>query len=417
VAAPVNGPPMHEPSDAPPAPDPTADPPGRAADARAPSARAVARPAAAVPSPIAGGAAAELPRGAPELTRTLLAILALFALIAGSLWVMSPFIPGLIWATTIVIATWPVLLSVQRLLWGRRMLAVAVMTTAQLLLFAVPLTFAIVTVVDNADTVVGWIKSLTTLRLGEPPAWVASVPVVGARAAAYWRELAAGGLDPLLSQVTPYVGTVAGRVLKEAGALGAVGLQLLMTVAISAILYATGERAADAVLRFSRRLAGERGESTARLAAASIRGVALGVVVTAVAQSVLGGVGLAIVGVKAATLLTALMFLLAIAQIGVLPVLVPAVIWLFWSGDTGWGIFLAIWTAFVGTFDNFLRPWLIKKGANLPLLLIFAGVIGGIVTFGLVGIFIGPVVLAVTYTLLGAWMAERSDTAPPGPPH
>jgi predicted PurR-regulated permease PerM len=155
-------------------------------------------------------------------------------------------------------------------------------------------------------------------------------------------------------------------VLKEAGALGAVGLQLLMTVVISAILYATGERAADAVLRFSRRLAGERGESTARLAAASIRGVALGVVVTAVAQSVLGGIGLAIVGVKAATLLTALMFLLAIAQIGVLPVLVPAV----------------IWTAFVGTFDNFLRPWLIKKGANLPLLLIFAGVIGGIVAFG-----------------------------------
>jgi predicted PurR-regulated permease PerM len=405
---------MHEPSDASPAPDPTADPPGRAADARAPSARAVARPAAAAPC---AAAAAELPRGAPELTRTLLAILALFALIAGSLWVMSPFIPGLIWATTIVIATWPVLLSVQRLLWGRRMLAVAVMTTAQLLLFAVPLTFAIVTVVDNADTVVGWIKSLTTLRLGEPPAWVASVPIVGARAAAYWRELAAGGLDPLLAQVTPYVGTVAGRVLKEAGALGAVGLQLLMTVAISAILYTTGERAADAVLRFSRRLAGERGESTARLAAASIRGVALGVVVTAVAQSVLGGVGLAIVGVKAATLLTALMFLLAIAQIGVLPVLVPAVIWLFWSGDTGWGIFLAIWTAFVGTFDNFLRPWLIKKGANLPLLLIFAGVIGGIVTFGLVGIFIGPVVLAVTYTLLGAWMAERPDTAPPGPPH
>jgi predicted PurR-regulated permease PerM len=391
---------MHDPSDPPSAPDPTADAPGRSADGRAPR-----------------GAAAAHALAAPELTRTLLATLALFALIGGSLWVMSPFIPGLIWATTIVIATWPVLLSVQRLLWGRRMLAVAVMTTAQLLLFAVPLTFAIVTVVDNADTVVGWIKSLTALRLGEPPAWVASVPLVGARAAEYWRELAAGGLEPLLAQVTPYVGTVAGKVLQEAGALGAVGLQLLMTVAISAILYATGERAADAVLRFSRRLAGKRGESTARLAAASIRGVALGVVVTAVAQSVLGGVGLAIVGVKAATLLTALMFLLAIAQIGVLPVLVPAVIWLFWSGDTGWGIFLAIWTAFVGTFDNFLRPWLIKKGANLPLLLIFAGVIGGIVTFGLVGIFIGPVLLAVTYTLLGAWMAERPDTAPPGPPH
>ncbi|MFO0233154.1 MAG: hypothetical protein ACK51M_08885, partial [Burkholderiales bacterium] len=162
---------MHEPSDAPHASDPNADASGRAADARTPRsaapAHALAGLAPAEPAPIAPAAAARLSQGAPELTRTLLAILALFALIAGSLWVMSPFIPGLIWATTIVIATWPVLLSVQRLLWGRRMLAVAVMTTAQLLLFAVPLTFAIVIVVDNADTVVGWIKSLSALRLGE----------------------------------------------------------------------------------------------------------------------------------------------------------------------------------------------------------------------------------------------------------
>jgi predicted PurR-regulated permease PerM len=161
------------------------------------------------------------------------------------------------------------------------------------------------------------------------------------------------------------------------------------------------------MLRFSRRLAGERGENTARLAAASIRGVALGVVVTAVAQSVLGGIGLAVVGIPAATLLTAVMFLLAIAQIGVIPVLLPAVIWLFWTDNLAWGAGLLAWTAFVGTMDNFLRPWLIQKGANLPLLLIFTGVIGGLVSFGLVGIFIGPVVLAITYTLLGAWMAEQ----------
>jgi predicted PurR-regulated permease PerM len=182
----------------------------------------------------------------------------------------------------------------------------------------------------------------------------------------------------------------------------------MLTVAISAILYATGETAGQAVLRFARRLASDRGEDTALLAAASIRGVALGVVVTAVAQSVLGGIGLAVVGVPAVALLSAVMFLLAIAQIGVIPVLAPAAIWLFWSGDTGWAIVLAIWTAFVGTMDNFLRPWLIKKGANLPMLLIFAGVVGGLIAFGLVGIFIGPVVLAVTYTLLGAWMDERS---------
>jgi predicted PurR-regulated permease PerM len=281
------------------------------------------------------------------------------------------------------------------------------MTTALLLLFFVPLSLAIATVVDNADTLVGWFKAASTFRFGEPPSWLASVPIVGARAAAYWRELAASGVEPLIAKVAPYAGTVASRVLREAGVIGAVGLQLLMTVAVSAILYATGETAGSAVLRFSRRLAGHRGETTALLAAASIRGVALGVVVTAVAQSLLGAIGLAVVGVPAVTLLAALMFLLAIAQIGVIPVLLPAVIWLFWSGDTVWAIVLAIWTVFVGTMDNFLRPWLIKKGANLPILLIFVGVVGGLIAFGLVGIFIGPVVLAVTYTLLGAWMDER----------
>jgi predicted PurR-regulated permease PerM len=180
-------------------------------------------------------------------------------------------------------------------------------------------------------------------------------------------------------------------------------------VVIAAILYARGETAARAVRHFARRLAGERGVNIAELAAASIRGVAMGVVVTAVLQSVLGGIGLAVVGIPAATLLTALMFLLAIAQVGVVPVLLPAVAWLFWSGATGWGVALLVWTVFVGTMDNVVRPWLIQRGADLPLLLIFAGVIGGLFAFGLVGIFIGPVVLAVTYTLVKVWMAEASD--------
>jgi len=388
--------------------DPTARPPEPPA-APTPAPDDTGRPA---PSP----SALPLSMSAPELTRTVLAIIFLIAMIGGSFWVMQPFIPALIWATTIVIATWPLMIAAQRLLWGRRSLAVAVMTTALLLLFFVPLSVAIFTVVDNVDTMTGWFNAVARYRFGEPPAWVSSLPMVGPRAAAYWRELAESGAGPLFAKVAPYAGTLASKVLREAGVIGAIGLQLMLTVAISAILYATGETAGQAVLRFSRRLAGHRGEDTALLAAASIRGVALGVVVTAVAQSVLGGIGLAVVGVPAVALLSAVMFLLAIAQIGVIPVLAPAVIWLFWSGDTGWAIVLAIWTAFVGTMDNFLRPWLIKKGANLPMLLIFAGVVGGLIAFGLVGIFIGPVVLAVTYTLLGAWMDERSGRSrtPPG---
>ena len=348
---------------------------------------------------------------APDLIRILFSIIALLALVAGSLWVLRPFIPALIWATTIVIATWPLMTATQRLLWGSRGLAVTVMTVALLLLFFVPLTMAIATVLANGDTLIGWIRTAAAWRPGEPPHWLVSVPLFGARLAQAWRDVVELGAGPLLSKVAPYAGTFATALLKEIGALGAIALTFLLTVAIAAILYATGETAADGVLRFSRRLAGRRGEHTARLAADSIRGVALGVVVTAVAQSVLGGIGLAVAGIPAVTLLTAVMLLLAIAQIGVLPVLVPAVIWLFYSGQHGWAVVLLVWTAFVGTFDNFMRPWLIKKGADLPLLLIFVGVVGGLLAFGLVGLFIGPVILAVTYTLLGAWIAERPGRA------
>jgi predicted PurR-regulated permease PerM len=342
-----------------------------------------------------------------DLTRSVLAIVALAALIGGSLWVLSPFIPALIWAVTIVVTTWPLMTRVEKMLWGRRGLAVTVMTLALLLLFFVPLTLAIMTVLNNVDTISGWIKLASNLKGTEPPSWLVSLPVVGPRAASFWADLVQHGADPLLGKVMPYVGTVAGRVLKEAGLIGSIGIQFLLSVLLCAVLYAYGEAGARAVLRFARRLAGEQGVRMTRLAAASVRGVALGVVVTAVVQSVLAGLGLALVGVPAVPLLTALMFLLALAQIGVIPVLLPAVIWLYWSGQIGWAIGLLIWTVVVSTMDNFMRPWLIKKGADLPFLLIFVGVVGGLIAFGLIGIFVGPVVLAVTYTLFDAWTSEH----------
>jgi predicted PurR-regulated permease PerM len=178
---------------------------------------------------------------------------------------------------------------------------------------------------------------------------------------------------------------------------------------ISAILYMTGERAARWVRRFGLRLAGERGDQVVRLAGQAIRGVAMGVVVTAFVQSVLGGIGLAIAGVPFAAVLTAVMFMLALAQIGAVPVLLGALVWLWWQSETTWFFVLLVWTIIVGSLDNVLRPILIKRGADLPLLLIFAGVIGGLVAFGLLGLFVGPVILAVAYTLLDAWVSEAVD--------
>jgi predicted PurR-regulated permease PerM len=145
------------------------------------------------------------------------------------------------------------------------------------------------------------------------------------------------------------------------------------------------------------------------LAGHAIRSVALGVIVTALIQAGLGGAGLAIVDIPFATLLTAIMFVLSVAQIGVWPVMFGAVIWMYWIGDTAWATFLLVWSMPVVILDNFIRPILIKRGADMPILLIFIGVIGGLLGFGLVGIFVGPVVLSVAYTLLNAWMAEDPE--------
>jgi predicted PurR-regulated permease PerM len=181
----------------------------------------------------------------------------------------------------------------------------------------------------------------------------------------------------------------------------------LLTVIIAAILYASGETASRATFSLARRLAGHHGENTLVLAAKAIRGVALGVVLTALIQSVLGGIGLAIVGIPATMLLTGVMFLLCIAQLGPALVLIPAVVWLYWSGQTLWGTVLLPFMIVACTIDNFIRPYLIRKGAELPLILIFAGVIGGLIAFGIIGLFIGPVILAVIYTLLQAWVVEN----------
>ena len=164
----------------------------------------------------------------------------------------------------------------------------------------------------------------------------------------------------------------------EAGGVGRLVVQFLLTIIIAAVMYSGGETAARGVRKFGARLAGQRGEDAVVLASNAIRGVALGVVVTALVQSLLGGLGLAVAGVPLAGMLTAVMLLLCLAQLGPILVLLPATIWMYWSGDNLWGTLLLVWTLFVGTLDNFLRPFLIKQGADLPLLLIFAGVIGGL---------------------------------------
>jgi len=349
-----------------------------------------------------------------DLARTTRAVLVIGGLIAASLWILKPFLPALIWATMIVVATWPLLLRLQKRLWGRRWPAVTVLTLALLLVFVLPFSLAIAAIVANAEEIASWAKSLETLKLPPPPDWVRSVPIVGEKLSSAWRDLAASGPEDLARQLTPYARDMMQWFASEVGSFGLMAVQFLLTVAIAAVLYASGEAGAEKALRFGRRLAGERGERVIGLAGRAIRAVALGVVLTALAQSVLGGIGLAIAGVPFAGILTSLMFLLALAQIGAAPVLVCAAAWLYWKGAVGWAIGLIVWSVVVGSLDNVLRPILIRQSADLSLLLIFAGVIGGLIAFGLVGIFVGPVVLAVAYTLLEAWLREEPGTSGDG---
>ncbi len=348
---------------------------------------------------------------ARDLTRTTLSVLFIGMFIALNYWILRPFLPAFVWALTIVVATWSLMLRLQAWLGGKRGFAVAVMTLALLLLFIVPFTFAIVTILDNTHMIRGWVESIRAQGLPPPPGWVSGIPLIGTKLTESWRELSSAGPEGLSARLAPYAGKAVTWFVDQAGNVGMLIVQFLLTVIISAILYAGGEPAADAVRRFSRRLAGQQGDDVAVLAARAIRGVAFGVVGTAAAQSILGGIGLAVSGVPAAAVLTAIMFILCIAQLGPVLVLIPAVIWLYWSGQTLWGTVLLAFTIVAATMDNFLRPFLIKKGADLPLLLIFAGVIGGLVAFGIIGLFIGPVVLAVTYTLLGAWVGGSEEIA------
>lgn len=345
---------------------------------------------------------------ARDLARTTLAVLIIVGLIAASLWILRPFVAAIIWATMIVVSSWPFMLRVQAWLWSRRALAVAVMTIMLLLLLVVPLTLAVTTIVSHADVLMGWMASLAAHGPPSLPESVRGLPFIGAWVAAAWDQLRAAGPEGAVEKLKPYVRTGLVWFASQVGGLGAMVLQFLLTVVVSAILYARGEVAAAGLLRFSRRLGGRQGEAVVYLAGQAVRSVALGIVVTALAQSLAGGIGLALAGVPLVPVLTAVMFLLCLAQIGPLLVLVPAVVWLYWSGQSGWGTVLVVWTVLVGTLDNVLRPVLIRRGADLPLLLIIAGVIGGLIAFGLVGLFVGPVILAVAYTLLQAWVREEA---------
>ena len=349
-----------------------------------------------------------------DLAKITFGVLSIGLLIASALWILRPFLGATIWAAMLVVATWPAFLWIQARLWKRRSLAVLVMVVILLLLFVLPLTLAITTIASNAEEVVNWVRMLISQGPPTLPGWVQRLPLVGARLTQAWSELVAAGVSGLEAQVTPYIRQVTSFVLAQAGVLGALTLQFLLTVVIAGMMYAGGESAAAVVRRFGFKLGGQRGEDAVVLAGKAIRGVALGVVVTALVQSVLAGLALWLCGIPAPGVLAALVFVLGIAQLGPLPVMLPAIAWLYWTDQAVWGTVLLVLAIPIGALDNVLRPILIRRGVQLPMLLIIAGVIGGLIAFGVMGLFVGPVILAASYTLVKSWVAEGGP--PPAQP-
>ena len=340
-----------------------------------------------------------------DLTRITLGVLFIGGTLFACFRILGPFLPAVVWAATLVIASFPLMERVQRALWNIRPLAVAVMTAALLLVFVIPFWLAIGTIVEHAGQIVGYVRNLETFRLPDLPEWVVALPMIGDEVHDTYGRLRDMGLGDVGPTLVPYAGSVTNWFVAEVGSLGIVFIQFLLTLVLAGIMFTHGETSADLVTRFGRRLAGDRGVAAVMLAGQAIRGVALAVVVTAVMQCLIGGAALAVAGVPLASVLTAVMFMLCVAQIGPTPVLLPATIWLYATGHNGWGTFLLAAMIVVISLDNLLRPVLIKRGADLPILLILAGVIGGLLAFGLVGIFLGPAVLAVSYTLLQNWIS------------
>lgn len=351
------------------------------------------------------------PNSRLDLTQTILAILFIGLLGVGSLWVMSPFLIALAWAAMIVVATWPLLLWLQARFGNRRSLAVIAMVVLLLLVLVLPFLLAIKSVVDHADDIAALPGILAQITLPPPPEWLKVIPLFGRPLAEKWQEFSTAGLGSLAVALQPYTGQFASWFVSQIGNLGMLLLDFMLVVVISAILYSYGEASARGIRRFAHRLAGKSGEDCAVLAAQAIRAVAMGIMVTALVQAIFGGIGLMITPMSYVMVLTTLMFVLGVAQIGAGLVVLFCSAWLFWQGSIGWGIFLLVWGLIVAFMDNFLRPILIKRGADLPLLLIFAGVIGGLITLGIIGLFIGPLVLAITHTLLKVWVEEGEQTS------
>ena len=329
----------------------------------------------------------------------------LLALLLGCcLLVLWPFVTVLVWASVLAFSSWPLYCRALKVLGGRRTLAALLVSLAMIL--AVLLPFAIVgfTLADNVEELKTTAQRWLDAGPPPPPVWLNKVPLIGPKASERWRNTAADTAK--VRQATKRFVEVAAAWLLRTGLKLGVGLiQLALSILVTYFLLRNGQAVAANLTAGIERIAGERGKHLLEVAGNTVRGVVYGILGTAMVQAAMAGVGFLIAGVPGPALLALLIFFLSVVPGGPLLVLLPAAAWLFHQGSTGWGVFMLIWGAGVSTVDNFVKPWLISQGSDMPFLLILFGVAGGAVAFGFIGVFIGPTFLAVGYRLVEEWVA------------
>jgi predicted PurR-regulated permease PerM len=328
------------------------------------------------------------------------------SLVAACVWVTLPLLVPLLWALVLTVAVWPVYAWLCRRLHGHRKTAATLTSLLIFLAAALPTGLLIASLADNARALGGIFQRLTGHGPPQPPAFLVTLPIIGTLIEAAWRE-ATVNVGVVVEQVQPYIGRATGWLLVRGADFGLAVIQFLSAILLSGVLFVTGEAAASVMRRFVARIGSAREVALLNLAGLTIRGVAIGVIGTAFAQSLLAGMGLFIAGAPGKVLLSFIVFLVAVLQLPTALILLPVGGWLIWDGSTWQGIFLAVWSmTLVNTVDNLVRPYLISQGAKLPFLLTMLGAIGGLLAWGFLGLFLGPTLLGVAYTLFHNWLDD-----------
>lgn len=323
-------------------------------------------------------------------------------LLCSCLLVLRPFVTSLLWAVVLTISSWPLHRRLVNLLGGRRTLAASIMALAMICVILLPFVVVGATLADSVQELAAVTHRWMEAGPPAPPEWLAKVPGIGHQADEYWRTVAAD-TSKLIEPAKQLIDPVSGWVITGGVVLGLGVFELALSILIAFFLFRDGGRLGEQLNATVARIAGERGNHLLEVAVSTVRGVVYGILGTALAQAVMAGIGFAIAGVPGAAMLTLLTFFLSVVPVGPPLIWIPASLWLFYQGASGWGIFMLIWGTGVSSLDNVVKPWLISQGSDMPFLLIFFGCIGGALAFGFIGVFLGPTLLAVGYRLVQEW--------------